>query len=91
MILSRRKLIGSLSAFIAAPAIVRAPSLMPVRAFKIEEVIFEIDFADTGGFKRFSGYEILHISIEDAVFEFNNSLLETLKGRRALGHPLPYP
>ncbi len=36
--LSRRKLLGGLSAFIAAPAIVRVASLMPVKALPVAVV-----------------------------------------------------
>ena len=37
--LSRRKLIGGLTAFIAAPAIVRVSSLMPMRAIAATPVV----------------------------------------------------
>lgn len=39
-ILNRRKLIGGLVAFIAAPAIIRVADLMPIRAFTVEEALY---------------------------------------------------
>jgi hypothetical protein len=37
MLISRRGLITGLAAFVAAPAIVRATSLMPVKSFALEQ------------------------------------------------------
>ena len=41
MIITRRGLIGGLAAFIAAPAIVRASSLMPVKAWRFDGMLLE--------------------------------------------------
>lgn len=54
MPIDRRFLITGLASFLAAPAIVRASSLMPVRVLTAASV-----------WKRYSGYEVLNISPSD--------------------------
>jgi len=41
MIITRRKTLIGLASLIAAPAIVRASSLMPVRALRIQDVVYD--------------------------------------------------
>ncbi len=61
MILSRRGLIAGVGALLASPAIVRASSIMPVKAFKRYEYVPQ--------FKLPPGYDIYRL--ERAFDEFN--------------------
>ncbi len=64
MILTRRKLMGGLGLLVAAPAIVRAESLMRIRPIGIE--VATNPFWN-GVYSRYSGYDVLNISPGDLV------------------------
>lgn len=53
MILSRRSLITGFAALLAAPAIVRAGSLMPIKTDPIAHVVHRVHVTDGSGLIRF--------------------------------------
>lgn len=67
MILSRRHLFAGLAALIAAPTIVRAASIMPVRMLPLTYRGIEFEYDELGMFGRYSGYDVLNIGGEDIV------------------------
>ena len=64
MELTRRRLFTGFGLLIAAPVIVRAASLMPVRPVDFS---VQISYWEEGYFLRYSGYDILNVTADDVV------------------------
>lgn len=93
-IITRRGLVGGLGALFAAPAIVRASSIMPIRAIKPHDYLLESSNIEYG-LLRTSYFEYVeHISIQiiacDArmLLESSNEFIQHIMRQREAGIPL---
>jgi hypothetical protein len=78
VILNRRKLIGGIGLLIAAPAIVRAESLMRIKVIRRGLTITDWNNAMT--YRLYSGFDTINLSPEDALsaakYEWAQELIE---------------
>lgn len=76
---------------VAAPAIVRVASIMPVKALPEPERVFALTYQQEAGiYRRYSGYDMLHVSPADvlsrAEYDWNQAaVLITRSGRELRG------